>query len=220
MEMARREAVGLALDPTYKLHTGTGSKRGRRASGSLARTLSESGDQSSRLNLRSPPDLVSRSYSEVGDAASRQGEDVIGSRLSSSSSGDGPSSDRLSSSMVNRLASEEINRRLPVDMASRVSSDFPTRPSGDISGRISNELPERLPDDLSTRATTSDLSPQTAEIPNTRMPHEIPARQGPENMASRPSDATLSELASRMGSMPSGMSRGFLDMLNNFYPSN
>ena len=217
MEMARREAGSLVMDPPFKLSTVVGSKRGRRGSSSLTRTLSESGDQSSRLNLRSPPDLVSRSYSELGDVPSRQSEDITGGRLSSSSVD--VSSDRLPSSLANRLPSEDINRRVPVDMASRISSDFSTRTPGDLSGRISSELQERLPDDLSTRPG-NDLSPQTTEIPNNRMSHEISSRPGSESMGLRTSDAALSELASRMGSIPSGMSRGFLDMLNNFYPSN
>ncbi|RUS86333.1 hypothetical protein EGW08_005918 [Elysia chlorotica] len=217
MEMARRESGSLVMDPPFKLNTGSGGKRGRRANSSLTRTLSESGDQTSRLNMRSPPDLVSRSYSELGDGPSRQGEDIAGGRLSSSS-GD-VSSNRLPTSMANRLPSDDINRRMPIDMASRIPNEFPARTAGDISGRISSDLQERLGDDLSTRAGT-DLSPQSTEISNNRMPHEIPSRAGPESMSLRTSDATLSELASRMGSMPSGMSRGFLDMLNNFYPSN
>ncbi|GFS10662.1 hypothetical protein ElyMa_006651400 [Elysia marginata] len=219
MEMARRESGGLGLDPSFKLHPDTVSKRGRRAGSNLTRALSESGDQASRLNLRSPPDLVNRSYSEVGDAPSRQGEDTTNSRLGLSSSLDAPS-DRMPSSLANRLLSEDVNRRMPLDQASRISSEVSSRTPGDLANsRIPSELQERLPDDLSTRTAANDLSPQT-EISNSRMPHEITSRSGPENMALRTSDATLSDLASRMGSMPSSVSRGFLDMLNNFYPSN
>lgn len=216
MEMARRGVGGLPLDLPMKAHTG---RRGRRSSENLARALPQSDELPMRITQRGTPDLTNRNYSDItGDISSNE---MVSGRQPSSTTGD-MISDRLQTDLSGRIVAGDLSRRMSVDISGRLSNDFSGLVPTDLTSRMSADASNRLPGDLSTRSG-NNLPARSSDLSAVRMSSEISVRTSInplEAMSVRTSESSLSDLANRMGSMPAGMSRGFLDMLNNIYPSN
>ncbi|XP_005089519.1 uncharacterized protein LOC101859451 isoform X2 [Aplysia californica] len=228
MEMARRAAGGALLpESMVRSH----SRRGRKSGQHLSRGMSEPDDVLSRLPVvRGGPDAAARGYSDLAsDGSDRLGEDGMSGRLSASSSSE-ILSDRLPSDITSRLPgnlcnriTSDLARRMSTDLAGRVQGDFSSRMVSELAGRTStSEHMGRAPEDLSSRGSAELPTSSAAELPS-RMTSEISNRlpsTAIDVMSGRTTEGGIADQANRMGAMPSGMSRGFLDMLNNIYPNN
>lgn len=192
MEMARRGAGGIPLNLPGKMSR----HRGRAASETSPSDLSES-DDINQISSRGTPHLASRQYSDIGSNVS--------SRLADDSGRLADSSRHLSGDMI---------RRMSADLSSRISSTFTNHIPSDLPGRLSRNVSCQLPDDLSVRST-SNLSPRSSEISVSRMSSEQVPEATMGVIPGRAAEISLHELASRLGTEPAGMPRGFMDMLNN-----
>ncbi|CAG5130660.1 unnamed protein product, partial [Candidula unifasciata] len=206
MEMARRGAIGLPLEFSLKVHTGEFKRR--RVSGTFSRGLSERDDVTAHLPPRQMPDLSSSNYSEItNDLPNRLSDEFERQTMSISAD---ILSDRLPADEANRLALSMLAKKISAELGSQISCDF--------SGQISADSSSRLPDDLSTRSIAG-LSDRSTDLSSNRMPAERVVSTTLDILSGRTPETSLSELANRIGSVPGGVSSGFLDMLNNIYPS-